>query len=129
MPLTFARLDMGALVLLTSDPAKLDKYARRLCFELGLLLGQTLYTQLCMEHMRVGDEIIHDIMPAGVSARQERRAGRVTAMHGGWVPECLGSSACMPVANGAGVLPSCLSSPCQLNHALHTYIWGGIPSD
>jgi hypothetical protein len=50
-PLTFAQRDLGAVMLLAPDQGAIDKYCRKLCTELCLVLAQTLYTQarpLCM---------------------------------------------------------------------------------
>jgi hypothetical protein len=66
-PLSFAQLDMGALILMSSTPANIDKYACKLAVELSLVLSQTLYTLLCMEQLRAGEQIINDVLPEKVN--------------------------------------------------------------
>lgn len=66
VPLSFAQLDMGTLLLMSDKPAALDKHVRKLVIELGLVVAQTLYTLLCMQQMRAGDCIINDILPEKV---------------------------------------------------------------
>jgi hypothetical protein len=66
VPLCFAQQDLGCLLLLAEQPAAVDKYVRKLVIELGLVVAQTLYTLLCMQQMRAGDQIIHDMMPQQV---------------------------------------------------------------
>ena len=65
-PLSFAHYDMGALLLVSSDPINIDKYACKLAVEMSLVLSQTLYTLLCMEQLRAGEQIINDVMPEKV---------------------------------------------------------------
>lgn len=67
VPLCFAQHDMGTLLLMSSQPAALDKHVRKLVLELGLVVSQTMYTLLCMQQMRAGDHIINDILPEKVS--------------------------------------------------------------
>lgn len=66
VPLCFAQHDMGTLLLMSSQPAALDKHVRKLVLELGLVVSQTMYTLLCMQQMRAGDYIINDILPEKV---------------------------------------------------------------
>jgi transcriptional regulator with GAF, ATPase, and Fis domain len=66
VPLCFAQQDLGCLLLMAEQPAAVDKYARKLVIELGLVMAQTLYTLLCMQQMRAGDQIINDMMPQQV---------------------------------------------------------------
>jgi hypothetical protein len=66
VPLCFAQQDLGCLLLVAEQPAAIDKYVRKLVIELGLVVAQTLYTLLCMQQMRAGDQIINDMMPQQV---------------------------------------------------------------
>jgi hypothetical protein len=66
VPLCFAQQDLGCLLLVAEQPAAVDKYVRKLVIELGLVVAQTLYTLLCMQQMRAGDQIINDMMPQQV---------------------------------------------------------------
>jgi hypothetical protein len=66
VPLCFAQQDLGCVLLVAEQPAAIDKYVRKLVIELGLVVAQTLYTLLCMQQMRAGDQIINDMMPQQV---------------------------------------------------------------
>ncbi|WIA39175.1 hypothetical protein OEZ86_005300 [Tetradesmus obliquus] len=73
VPLCFAQQDLGCLLLLAEQPAAMDKNVRKLVIELGLVVAQTLYTLLCMQQMRAGEQIIHDMMPQQVAEHLRRR--------------------------------------------------------
>lgn len=66
IPLSFAYQDMGALTIMCDNPAHMDKYLRKLSVELSLVLARILYTKSCLEQLRAGEQIIHDVMPRQV---------------------------------------------------------------
>jgi class 3 adenylate cyclase len=73
VPLSFAHRTLGALVVTSKSPVSLNKYLRKLAVELSFALAQILYTRLCIEQLRAGNEIINDVLPQPVAEHLRRR--------------------------------------------------------
>jgi hypothetical protein len=69
VPLAYAHQDMGALLVAARAPVSLDWHSRQLAADLGAALSQALYTLSCVQQMRAGDQIIHDVLPQKVGVK------------------------------------------------------------
>ncbi len=67
VPLSYAQHCVGALLVMTSEPANLDTYACKLHVELAGILAQALYTARAEEQINVDQRILSDILPDKVS--------------------------------------------------------------